>query len=233
MKTRILHTLAVAVPLSLILTGCAQDGQQAADNTSSMALTPQEETTTVVTPSPDTSPTQETTTHSETVTESSTADAAPSTSPTAAEGVTMMGAASTDPTSFTEPDLAELVITDIRAGSHEGFDRVVFEFQGSGTPGFHAGYTDQPRQQASGRELDVAGAQGLEIMIHGTPMGLGGDNPLTHVGPVDAAAGNVQGITSGGVFEADSQYIIGVDQVRPYSVTVLDNPARVVVDIQQ
>ncbi|WP_257161270.1 AMIN-like domain-containing (lipo)protein [Corynebacterium cystitidis] len=156
--------------------------------------------------------------------------------PTATEttdpnGEVMLGAASTKPSSFMSPNPGKLVITDVRVGEHNGFDRAVFEFTGTGTPGFHAGYTDQPLQQASGLPIEVAGNTAFEIMIHGTPMHLGDwDSPLIQTGPMDLQAGHIKGITHGGVFEADTQYFVGLDKQRPYSVTLLENPTRVVVD---
>ena len=57
---------------------------------------------------------------------------------------------------------------------------------------------------------------------------------LIGVGPLaGVSAGNVSQVVHGGVFEADTQYVIGVDQARPYTVTVLENPTRVVVDFQR
>ncbi|WP_157672437.1 AMIN-like domain-containing (lipo)protein [Corynebacterium mycetoides] len=129
---------------------------------------------------------------------------------------------------------SELTIADVRVGSHEGFDRAVFEFTGSGTPGYVAGYNPEPLQQASGYPIDVRGDAYLELMIQGTPMGLiSPDDSLVEVGPMPIAAGNIQGVTHGGVFEADSQYFIGLDEQRPYNVYVLENPTRLVVDIQK
>ncbi|QPK82558.1 hypothetical protein G7Y29_06625 [Corynebacterium qintianiae] len=128
----------------------------------------------------------------------------------------------------------ELVISDVRVGSHDGFDRVVFEFDGTGTPGYVAGYNPEPMQQASGYPIDVNGNAYLEVVIQGTPMGLiNPDDALVKVGPMNLAAGNIQGVTHGGVFEADAQYIIGLDKERPYNLHVLENPARVVVDFQK
>lgn len=129
---------------------------------------------------------------------------------------------------------AELTIQDVRAATHDGFDRVVFEYAGTGTPWFHAGYVPEPRQQASGNPLDVAGSAYLEVDIHGTPMASVAPRPdLAAVGPVGVAAGNVAGVTHGGVFEADTQYVIGLDHQRPYQVYTLENPTRVVVEFQQ
>lgn len=133
------------------------------------------------------------------------------------------------------PQGAELVIQDVRAGTHDGHDRVVFEFSGTGRPGYVAGYTPEPRQQASGNPLDVNGNAYFELMIQGTPMDqMSPREDLIGVGPVaGVSAGNVSQVVHGGVFEADTQYVIGVDQARPYTVTVLENPTRVVVDFQR
>ena len=128
----------------------------------------------------------------------------------------------------------ELVIEDVRAGSHDGFDRVVFEYSGPGKPGVIAGYNPDPRQQASGYPLDVPGNAYLEIMIQGTPMMMMSPREdLIPTGPVGVAAGGVTSEVHGGVFEADTQYIIGLDRERPYQVYIMENPTRVVVEFQK
>ena len=55
-----------------------------------------------------------------------------------------------------EPDTAEasadalITVTDIRTGRHEGFDRVVFEVGGTGTPGWDVRYVSGRRPRAAG-----------------------------------------------------------------------------------
>lgn len=173
-----------------------------------------------------------TTTATETATATETTTSATTIEPAdtpAAQSLYTTGEMSTQPSGP-----AELVIQDVRAGSHDGFDRVVFEFSGTGTPWFHAGYTSQPRQQASGYPLDVPGSAFLEISIHGTPMMLESQREdLLGVGPVGVGAGSVVGVVHGGVFEADTQYVIGLDRQRPYQVYTLESPTRVVVEFQQ
>ncbi|WKD57486.1 hypothetical protein CAPI_04640 [Corynebacterium capitovis DSM 44611] len=129
---------------------------------------------------------------------------------------------------------AELALQDIRTGSHEGFDRVVFEFSGTGVPGFIAGYTAEPRQQASGYPLDVAGSAYLQVMVQGTPMGMtSATTALDTPGRLDVApAGSIVGLSSGGTFEADTQFVIGLDAQRPFRAYTLENPTRVVVDVE-
>lgn len=135
----------------------------------------------------------------------------------------------------------ELVIQDVRAGTHDGFDRVVFEYAGPGLPGYIAGYNPEPRQQASGFPLEVPGNAFLELMIQGTPMMMMSPREdLIGTGQVRVApgggyvgAGSVQSVVHGGVFEADTQYVIGLDRERPFQVYLLENPTRVVVEFQQ
>lgn len=129
----------------------------------------------------------------------------------------------------------ELVIQDVRVGRHDGYDRVVFEYSGTGSPGYLTGYNPEPLQQASGLPIEVPGNAYLEIMIHGTPWGLMPTNDdLVGPGPVPGVAvGNIAGVTHGGVFEADTQYFIGLDRQRPYHVFALQDPPRLVVDIER
>ncbi|WP_018298003.1 AMIN-like domain-containing (lipo)protein [Corynebacterium lubricantis] len=218
MKQKSLALIALPLVTGLVLAGCSDSGnEQAAGTTTSTVQTTVESNVDSA---------NGTTSASQT----STGEAAPTTTNT---DTRMLGTAVTGSTSFTEPPLAELVIKDVRVASHNGFDRVVFEYEGTGSPGYHAGYTDEPRQQASGYPVEVAGQAYLELMIHGTPMGMGDPNSQwVQPGPWDLKAGNIAGVSHGAVFEGDTQVFIGLDKQRPYSVTILENPTRVVVDIE-
>lgn len=126
---------------------------------------------------------------------------------------------------------AKLVPTAMRVGTHEGFDRVVIELAGEGTPGWHIDYTQAPQQQASGEQLKIAGGSFLDVNIDGTtyPFELGLEpanlTPAMNSGPVVAE------VISGGTFEGRSQFIIGVNGgQRPYSVSYLEDPKRLVID---
>ena len=127
---------------------------------------------------------------------------------------------------------AQLVVTTMRTGTHEGFDRVVFELQGQGTPGWFADYVDAPTQQASGHPIEVEGDTFLNINIDGTtyPFELGIEDPV--LAPVPGHGPVVQQVVNGGTFEGHSQFIIGMKGKHPHSIELLDNPTRVVVDIR-
>ena len=137
-------------------------------------------------------------------------------------------------THLQNPGHPELQIEDVRAGSHEGVDRVVVELSGTGTPNVLAGYTADPRQQASGLPLVPAGNAYFELIIQGVPWSMGlSDADLAKADPTGVAAGGIQEIADGGIFEADAQYIVGLNAQRPYNLYLLENPTRVVVDFQK
>ncbi|MGP6173873.1 AMIN-like domain-containing (lipo)protein [Corynebacterium sp. A21] len=147
-------------------------------------------------------------------------------------GITPLGDSDTAMKTLRPEAPATLVVTDVRVGSHEGFDRVVFDLTGEGTPGWFIDYTDRPSQQGSGRPVDFRGATALNVNLDGMayPFDLGIDDP--QIGTVEGV-GNITEVQSIGTFEGRSQFIIGMNQQLPYSVQVLDDPPRVVVDIVQ
>ncbi|HEY5855942.1 MAG TPA: hypothetical protein VIW24_18335 [Aldersonia sp.] len=127
-----------------------------------------------------------------------------------------------------------VTVTDVRIGAHDGFDRVVYEFGGTGTPGWTAGYVDQAVQDGSGDLVEVGGTSILAVTITGAayPFDSGveeydGPDPLT-----DPTATVVDEVRFGATFEGMTQSWIGTTTDRPaFTVTTLSNPTRLVVDI--
>ena len=121
----------------------------------------------------------------------------------------------------------------VRVGRHTGYDRVVWEFPGSGRPSFQVHYVDEPIADGSGDLVDVPGDAYLEVMISsvGIPAA---DAPR----PGNASAASIAGTVVAqarpvyGGFEAVGQSFVGVrDRQRPFKVSVLRNPTRLVVDV--
>lgn len=147
-------------------------------------------------------------------------------------GLTPLGDADTTMKTLRPEPSSQLVVTGVRLGTHEGFDRVVFDLTGDGAPGWFIDYNDRPVQQGSGFPIEFPGDSALEVNIDGTtyPFTLGIDPPQigTTVGPGPIVAG----VTSSGSFEGRTQFVIGVNGGKhPYSVQTLDNPSRLVIDI--
>lgn len=136
-------------------------------------------------------------------------------------------------TSAASPDAA-LTITDIRVGKHEGFDRVVYEMGGVGTPGWRAEMVSTATQQGSGNPLAIAGQGILQVLIDGSSMPFmtevepyAGPNPLEVENPVV-----VTEVRDAGIFEGTDQTLIGLtDRDVSYRIYTLTEPTRLVVDI--
>lgn len=125
-----------------------------------------------------------------------------------------------------------IILDNIRAGRHDGFDRVVFDLTDGADPGWQIDYVDEALQQASGYPVDVAGNVFLHVLITNTayPFMLDIDDPFepgTYPG-----GGRVNEVAYTGIFEGYTEAYIGLDEQLPYSVTLLHNPTRVVVDFE-
>lgn len=147
-------------------------------------------------------------------------------------GLTPLGDADTVVKTQRPEAPAQLMVVNARVGSHEGFDRVVFDLAGSGDPGWFVDYTDKPSQQASGNPVKYEGATALNVNIDGTayPFELGMEDP--QLGRIPGS-GNIKEVVSVGTFEGRSQFVIGLQRQAPYSVQVLEEPKRLVVDVVQ
>lgn len=128
------------------------------------------------------------------------------------------------------PGQVGAVVTGVRVGHHDGFDRIVFDIEGSTDPGWFMDYTDTPAQMGSGRPLEYDGKVALILNIHGVayPFETSIEEPdLSHIN----GAGNIVSVNEHGIFEGTQMFVAGLDGRHPYSVQVLQNPTRIVVDI--
>ena len=123
-------------------------------------------------------------------------------------------------------------MTNVRVGTHEGFERIVFEFHGSGDPGWFIDYSDSPTQQGSGSPVEYTGDTALNINIDGTAYPFEVGIPDPRLNPVPGSGGIVTEVVSAGTFEGRSQFVVGIKgSAKPYSVQVLKDPVRLVLDI--
>ncbi|MGY1711658.1 hypothetical protein ACI8AC_19345 [Geodermatophilus sp. SYSU D00758] len=173
----------------------------------------------------------------------------PSSSSAPAGGPTTGGAAApagdggpTDVPSFpadTSPDTAEasgdalVTVTDIRTGRQEGYDRVVLEVGGTGTPGWDVRWVDQAASQGSGEPVEVAGDAVLQVTLTGVgyPYDTGveewaGPDPLPGSGTTV-----VTEVAWDATFEGTSVAFVGASAQVPFRVHALEGPTRVVVEL--
>lgn len=122
-------------------------------------------------------------------------------------------------------------VTGVRMAEHTGFTRVVFDIGGGTTPGWWTFYSDEPQQQASGLVMDIAGDSYLNINLEGIAYPFDATVPGVDIGSF-GGTGIVEEVQLTSIFEARAQFILGLaGQPRDYSVTLLQNPTRVVVDV--
>jgi hypothetical protein len=121
-------------------------------------------------------------------------------------------------------------LTDVRAGHHPGFDRVVFEFRGP-VPRHQVRYVDQLVQDASGEPVSVAGGADLEVVFQGAKAHDQNGTPTVSPRRFSPHLPAVQEVAQLGDFEAVVSYGIGVDRRRPLEVTTLSGPSRLVIDV--
>jgi hypothetical protein len=139
----------------------------------------------------------------------------------------------------TEPDTGQasadsfVTVTEIRTGLHDGYDRVVFEVDGTGTPGWDVRYVDAAAGQGSGMAIPVEGGAILQVTITGvglpTETGIeeyDGSAPLPGAG-TEVVTEVVWDTT----FEGTSVAFVGLSEELPFRVYLLEDPARVVLDV--
>lgn len=126
-------------------------------------------------------------------------------------------------------------LTDVRVSGHDGFDRLVFEFDGDA---FSWELTSVDEVMAtSGEEVEVDGELTYQlVMTPASGVDLSGEEPVvTYDGPqrVDpTTTAIVEELVAADDFEATMTWAIGVGSAEDVAVAFLDGPTRLVVDIE-
>lgn len=133
----------------------------------------------------------------------------------------------------------QLVLTEVRTGSGNGYDRAVFEFSGEGTPGYLVRYIDGPVRDISGEEPPLQGKAFLEVIIGNTPyeLDLPTPGPTKPQEPIVnktfSGVGDIASVWVGGPFEGQTNAAVGVTHGRePFRVFTLTSPSRLVIDVK-
>jgi hypothetical protein len=125
------------------------------------------------------------------------------------------------------------ILEDVRVGRHEGFDRVVFEFEDAELPSYRVAYIDKPvRACGSGDVVPLAGDGWLEIRF--TSAAAHNENGEATV-KNRAQSPNlkiIKEMKSTCDFEAEVEWVLGVAAPNKYRVLELKNPTRLAIDIK-
>jgi hypothetical protein len=124
-------------------------------------------------------------------------------------------------------------IVDVRVGTHDGYDRVVFEFE-QGTPELTLDRAEPPfNADGSGLPIEVDGESFLGIVMRGgTKQTESGTS--SYDGPTDIAPGfpTLVHLVEGGDFERQSTWYLGLTDEACVRLLLLDGPPRLVIDVE-
>ena len=168
-------------------------------------------------------------------TESPAASPGPSDSP-AASPTEAGGPFTCDLPIVADATVARAQLTDVRVGEHDGYDRVVFEFE-EGLPEITLDRATPPfTQDASGLPIDVEGDSFLRLTMRGgtkqTASGASSYDGPTEFHPDFEV---LEHLVEGGDFEAQSTWYVGLDSDEAVCVRVdqlEDGSGRLVIDLE-
>ena len=128
---------------------------------------------------------------------------------------------------------ALVTVSDIRTGRQDGYDRVVLELGGTGTPGWDVRYVEQVWSQGMGDPIEVAGDAVLQVTVTGA--GYPFDTGVEEWAGPDPLPGNgtqtVTEVAWDATFEGTSVAVVGTTGEAPFRVYALEDPTRIVVEV--
>ncbi len=126
------------------------------------------------------------------------------------------------------------VVTDVRAGRHACFDRLVLDLS-AGTPPTSVGYVPAVLADPSGKVVHERGGAFLHIVVRGVATPSYAGVPANNAELVDVAGfQTLRQVASAGNFEGHASFGAGVRARLPFRTFVLAGPAghsRLVIDV--
>ena len=140
--------------------------------------------------------------------------------------------------SLASPPVAARVAADptlvaVRAASHTGFDRVVWEFRGGLPARRSARYVGDLLSDGPGLPVRIAGNAIVEVTMFQANAHDLNTGRSTAPGRVVPGLPNVIEVVRSGDFEAVVTYGVGLAKRRPFTLYTLTNPSRVVLDVRK
>jgi hypothetical protein len=134
---------------------------------------------------------------------------------------------------LTRQGLMPVTLRSVRVARNEGFDRVVFEFDGAQVPGYQIEYVDKPIIKCgSGDPTEVAGQSWLQVHLTPAQAHEGGQATITER-ERKAGLPVIQELELTCDFEGDVTWVLGNAHPNKFRVMELREPTRLVVDVQQ
>ena len=159
----------------------------------------------------------------------------PSTSPGATAGTSTTVASGFGTSDVSVAPAKQGLLTAVRAAEQDGFDRVVFEFEGA-VPGYSVRYVNRPiTEDGSGETVEVKGDSVLQVRMEpasGADLS-GSELRITYKGPnrITPSTKVVTELVRTGDFEAVLTWVIGVKGKPGFRVDTLTGPPRLVLEV--
>lgn len=123
------------------------------------------------------------------------------------------------------------LLRSVRTARNQGFDRVVFEFQGA-VPAHRVGYVDRPvRQCGSGNATRVAGDAWLRVRFTPAQAHTDAGKPTITQRERALSLPVLRELEMTCDFEGEVTWVVGVASPNRYRVLTLSGPSRLVVDV--
>ena len=126
-----------------------------------------------------------------------------------------------------------VLLQTVETACCNGFDRIVFTFEGFHHPTWRARYVNSPIQQcASGNNIAVAGSAFLQISMDTAQAHTDAGQPTITDRDRHLNCHNLKQLVLTCDFEAKVGFALGLGSKMPYRVVELQNPTRLVVDVK-
>ena len=133
----------------------------------------------------------------------------------------------------TAPVPTGALLVDVRTARHEGFDRIVFEFE-EGLPGYRIEYVEPPIAGGpSGLPVEVEGSAFLRVTFRNAAGHDHSTGELTYGGSSEIAAGlpSLVELELAEDIEGVLAWALGLAEEVDFRVSTLETPFRVVIDV--
>ncbi|MCA2189962.1 AMIN-like domain-containing (lipo)protein [Nonomuraea cavernae] len=122
------------------------------------------------------------------------------------------------------------LLTGVRYGHHDTFDRVVIDFR-DGTPGYTARWVNKVLQEGSGDPVDLHGRACLHLVLTPADAHTGQGVPTWTGGPVPASLTTIKDVVKTGDFEGRVGIALLATERRPFRIREYTGPDRLVIDV--
>ncbi len=124
------------------------------------------------------------------------------------------------------------VVTDVRIGQNEGYDRIVFELDGEELSPYEVKYVPSATACGSGKPVMPGGTASLSIVLKKAQAHTdAGEQSIDSDDIVVDYPAMVEGIQTCD-FEGVVAWVVGTNDALPFRVFTLENPTRIVVDVE-